>query len=560
MHEAHSDNRQQSLSQRIRLRSRYLRLMLFFSRQAIGILWWDLFLRSVGFRNWARKTAPGRYQRAARQFRNLAVRLGGVWIKVGQFLSARVDVLPESITRELAGLQDEVPSETFQDVRAVLEAEFERPLEELFDWFDPDPLASASLGQVHRARLDTGEAVVVKVQRPHIEPIIEVDLSALKMVVGWLARLKVVARRANMGALYAEFSRTLREEIDYINEAANAECFYEMFVDDERVQIPKVYHEQSTLRTLTLEDVYHIKITDYDAIEAAGVDRAEVADRLLTVYLHQIFTEGFFHADPHPGNLFVQPLENGNWKLIFVDFGMVGHLTPQAKVGVRQLLVAVGTQDVDRLLNAYQTLGIMLPGADVTRIKQAEAAIFNRFWGKSMSEMRQIDPRELQQFASEYRDVLYEMPFQFPSDLIFLGRCVAILSGMCSGLNPEFNAFRAIEPYARDLVAEEGEEWLDTLLELLTEQIRALSTLPSRLDRVLMKAEQGELVVQARLAPEAEARIDALQKSALRIIAAIVFAALIVVSSRFYLAGERLFSYVLLGLAMLAFARLLWWR
>jgi predicted unusual protein kinase regulating ubiquinone biosynthesis (AarF/ABC1/UbiB family) len=177
-----------------------------------------------------------------------------------------------------------------------------------------------------------------------------------------------------------------------------------------------------------------------------------------------------------------------------------------------------------------------------------------------MREIRQVDPRELRQFAAEYRDVLYEMPFQFPSDLIFLGRCVAILSGMCTGLDPEFNAYKAIEPFARDLVAEEGGDWMDTLLSLLSEQIRSLSTLPGRLDKVLLKADQGELVVMAKLAPEFEAKIDGLHTVAIRIMAAIVFAALIVVGSRFYLEGERIFSYVLVGMAMLALARLLWWR
>lgn len=555
-----SQTGQHTLAQRIRLQSRYIRLMLFFTRQAIGVLWWDVFLRKIGFRAWAQRTAPRRYQRAARQFRSLATSMGGVWIKVGQFMSARVDVLPESITRELSGLQDEVAAETFEDIRGVVEVEFERSLEAVFDWFDEAPLASASLGQVHKARLSSGDSVVVKVQRPNIEDILEVDLSALKVVVGWLGHLKVVTRRANMDELYSEFSRTLREEIDYIKEAGNAERFGEMFAGEESIQIPQVYHEYTTMRALTLEDVYFIKITDYEAIEAAGVDRAEVADRLLSVYLRQIFIEGFFHADPHPGNLFVQPLTDGGWKLIFVDFGMVGHLTSQAKEGLRQLLVAIGTQDVDRLLDSYQQLGIMLPGADLSRIRQAEAAMFNRFWGKSMRELRQIDPKELRQFAREYRDVLYEMPFQFPSDLIFLGRCVAILSGMCIGLDSEFNAFKAIEPFARDLVAEEGGDWLDTLLELLTEQVRALSTLPSRLDKVLLQAAQGELVVMARLAPELEQKIDGLQKVATRMIAAIVFAALLVVSSRFYLDEDKIFGYILLGLAMLALARTLWWR
>jgi predicted unusual protein kinase regulating ubiquinone biosynthesis (AarF/ABC1/UbiB family) len=539
------------------LRLRYLRVLASFARTLGGIFWWDILLRRLGLRALARRTAPGRYGQAARRFRSLAAEMGGVWIKVGQFLSARVDVLPESVTAELAGLQDEVNPESFEVMRTVVEAELGAPVTDRFAAFDPAPLASASLGQVHRARLPSGEAVVVKVQRPDIKAVIEVDLAALRTVVGWLKRYRPIRRRADLGALLAEFSRTLWEEVDYAAEARNAIRFGEMFAADPEVRIPQVYPSHSTGRVLTLEDVYFIKITDYAAVEAAGVDRAEAADRLFGTYLRQIFVEGFFHADPHPGNLFVEPLGEGRWRLVFVDFGMVGRLTAEVKNGLRDLAIAVGARDLDRLMASYQELGVLLPDADLDRIRQAEAVMFDRFWGKSMTELVRLHPTEMHKFARQFQDLLYEMPFQVPNDLIFLGRCVAILSGMCTGLNPNFNLFEGLGPFGRELLAEEGGDWLDTLLGWLTEQGGSLITLPSRLSSALTRIERGDLIVTARSAPDLERRLQMLSRSLNRLVAAVVFAALLLAGTLLILNGDRLPGAISLALALLALAWML---
>jgi predicted unusual protein kinase regulating ubiquinone biosynthesis (AarF/ABC1/UbiB family) len=277
-----------------------------------------------------------------------------------------------------------------------------------------------------------------------------------------------------------------------------------------------------------------------------------VAQRLFKTYLTQIFRRGFFHADPHPGNLFVEPRGAQGWRLVFVDFGMVGRLNAQAMRGLRELAVAVGARDADRLLRAYQTLGMILPGADLGRLRQAEEALFERLWGRSMRELAAIRPREMREFSHQFRDLLYELPFQVPTDLIFLGRCVAILSGMCTGLNPDFNLFQELAPFAQTLLAEEQGEWPQRLLDWLEGQSRLLGTLPARLDSVLEKAERGDLLVAARADPSLDRSLTRLTRAINRLVTAVIFGALLLAGAQLYLNGQPLLGAIGLALAVLA--------
>ncbi|HEX7973630.1 MAG TPA: AarF/UbiB family protein, partial [Anaerolineales bacterium] len=415
----------------------------------MSLAFWDLLLPRLGLGARSRLTRTERYRRSAAAFRILAIQMGGVLIKVGQFLSTRVDVLPPEIISELSNLQDEVPPASFADIRRAAEADLGTPLSEKFDQFEETPLAAASLGQAHRARLKSGEFqdVVVKVQRPNIEAIIATDLAALRTVGNWLRRYPPIRRRADVPALLDEFIRILYQEIDYLNEGHNAETFAANFKDQVGVRVPHIIWTHTTRHVLTLENVWAIKITDYQAITAAGISLADVASRLLDTYLKQIFEDSFFHADPHPGNLFIRPLtrepgeENVSWQLTFVDFGMVGHVPANLRDGLRELLIGVGTQDASRVVKSYQTLGVLLPTADLLLLEKAEAKLFEQFWGKNMTELSHIDPGEVREFLGEFRELLYALPFQVPHDIIYLGRAVAILSGMCTGLDPSFNVW-----------------------------------------------------------------------------------------------------------------------
>jgi len=508
-------------------RSRYRRITFFFGRMLINLFFWEIIFPTIGLRKLSGKTRSKRLSKIARDYHDLAVRLGGVLIKVGQFLSARMDVLPEEITEELAGLQDEVPAEDFEAIRALAESELNGALLDRFASFEKMPLAAASLGQVHRATLKKrdqqsfGTHVVVKIQRPDIETIIATDLSALRWAGNLVMRYRQLSKRIDVHALLAEFTTVLYEEIDYLAEGQNAKTFGENFTGVPGVRVPQVVWSHTTKRVLTLEDVYAIKITDYQDIDEAGIDRAEVATRLFDTYMRQIFEDGFFHADPHPGNLFVDINgPDGPWLLTFIDFGMVGRIPPNTRAGLKEFAIGLGTKDAKRIIESYKLLNILLPNADLGLIEQAESVMFDRFWGKSMDELRNIPFDEMHEFAKEFRELVYQMPFQVPQNLIFLFRTVAILAGICTGLDPDFNFWTVMAPYTEKMIADEAgaATWLKEAGMIL----QTLIALPRKTEAVLDRLNRGGLVVQI---PAGERQLKQINQTLRRLVFAVLFLA-----------------------------------
>ncbi len=560
------------------IKTRYRRITFFFARVILTVGFWDILLPHIGLRKLSARTRALRMHKIATRFRLLAITMGGVMIKVGQFLSARVDVLPPEITQELSGLQDEVPAEPFEAIRKVAETDMGIPLDQRFSRFEPQAIAAASLGQVHQALLkpsvSEGEGdsevepvpVVVKIQRPDINLIIATDLAALRTVGKWLQRYPPIRRRANVSALIEEFSRILYEEIDYLAEGRNVETFAEHFKTTAGVRVPRVIWTHTTQHVLTLEDVRGIKIDDYTAIANAGIDRKAVAVRLLEIYFKQIFEDGFFHADPHPGNLFInvevdeEEIILEKWYLTLVDFGMVGRITPDTRRGLREMLIAFGTRDSARLIRAYQLIGVLLPGADLALLEKANARAFNIFWGKNMTELMDVSHEEMAQLVIEFRDLILDLPFQVPQDLIFLGRAVGLLSGLCTGLDPQFNVWEQLAPYAKRLLSQEMPggilsglpENLSEFLSEITKLLQKMVALPGRTEAVLERVERGELVVRDNLLTE---QVRRLSVSIKRLAGGIIFAALVLAATQSMLGGQ---TWIAAGLSAIAMVVIIW--
>lgn len=545
------------------LRLRYWRIVLFFGRVVFGFIAWEVVGPRLGLRRLAERTRERRLQRTAARFRVLAIALGGLMIKLGQFLSSRLDVLPRSITNELSGLQDEVPAEELDALLSVATAELGGPLSEHFAWFDEEPLAAASLGQAHRARLRDADAdelgfrdVVVKIQRPHIQQVIEVDLAALRRVGRWLTRYRPIASRANVPGLVEEFAHTSLNEVEYLAEAANAERFAENFAADPRVKVPRIVWELTSRRVLTMEDVSAIKIADHAAITAAGIDRGQVATVLVESYLQQIFRDSFVHLDPHPGNLFVTPITDPApgepaWKLTFIDFGMMGEVPENLREGLTEALISVGLRDGARAVRSMEILNVILPGADMHLIERASTEVFARFGGMSMDELVNVPPEEMIEFAGQFRELVFELPFQVPDDMLMLGRSVGILSGVATGLEPSFNVWAVLTPYAATLVSGEGGLSVDRIVKEAADLGRALLALPGRVDRVLTSAERGELTVRT---PRVAAQVERLNRTARGTNGVLVFAALLLAGA-VVLATDPVLGRWLMGLSA---APLLW--
>lgn len=517
------------------LRARYRRIMRFAARALVQAWWFELVLPRFGLARLAARGRIRRLQRLSRRFHDLAADLGGLMIKVGQFLSSRLDVLPPEITRELEGLQDEVAPEPFSAIVAQAERELGIPLDRAYAFVDPTPIAAASLGQAHRARLSPGiaadlgfEEVVIKVLRPGIEQIVEVDLAALRRVGRWLSRVRLVNRRTDAPALVEEFATTSLEEIDYVHEAINVERFAADFADDPRVGTPVVVWERSARRLLTLSDVTAIKITDIAALQAAGIDPNAVAAELARATFEQIFVAGFFHADPHPGNIFVTPAAGGDpggFALTFIDFGMMGEIDDELRDGLRQFIFAVAARDARGWVAATQRLGVLLPSADTVELERAITALFDRFGGMGVAELTRIDPRELEAFARQFSEVIRTLPFQLPESFLLLIRTISLISGVTSALNRDFNMWDAVDPFARTLLNGGGASTARSLGREAVSILSALARLPQRVDALATRIDRGELAVRS---PEIEQRLRVIDGSVRRTTSAILAAGLLI--------------------------------
>ena len=521
------------------LRARYWRILRFAMRYMALIWWFELVLPRWGLAKLGRRNRIPRATRIARNFHPLAIELGGLMIKVGQFMSSRLDVLPPEITKELEGLQDEVPAVPFSQIRELAEAELGGTLDSSYAFFDETPIAAASFGQVHRARLlpkDAAEAgfedVVVKVQRPGIEEIVYVDLAALRKVAGWLSHVKFVSKRVDLPVLLEEFAVISLKEIDYLNEGRNAERFAENFADDPRISVPLVAWERTTGRVLTLTDVTAIKINDRKGLLAAGIDPADVANEMSRAMYEQLFVHGFFHADPHPGNIFVTPADPNrvdqstpDWTLTFVDFGMMGEVPDALRSGLQRFIIAVVARDAKGLVASVRDLGVLLPSAETAPLERALTELFDQFGGMGFVELQSVDPDQFSEFSSEFGETMRSLPLQLPENFLLIVRAVSVTSGVCSDLNPEFNVWEAVEPFARKLASGESGGTARLVGQQVLTTAGVLLRLPQKIENVTALLERGKLSVET---PGVDRRLRAVEQLGRRMLSAVLFTGLLI--------------------------------
>ncbi|MGI9061576.1 MAG: ABC1 kinase family protein [Ktedonobacteraceae bacterium] len=438
-------------------------------------------------------------------FRITAVKLGVLMIKLGQFLSSRADLLPEQALEALSSLQDEVPPAPFSHVVSVIETELGKPVEQVFSVLERKCTAAASLGQVHKAVLaSTGAEVAVKIQRPNIDQLVRMDLSTLKFVIWVINRFVDTGEFIDLMGVYQEFKRTVYEEIDYVTEAANAKRFKEMFKDDPNIYIPSVYEDYTSRRLLVLEWIDGIKINDYATLEAEGISRLEVAKRTVSAYFYQFFAAGFFHADPHPGNIFVLPANKLDKLdgvktapvIAFVDFGMVGTLTKNMKKTLKDLFLSFVTRDSHALVTALARLGFIGEGANMAAIERGMGLMMEQYYGMTLGDARDL---EMPEVARDVENLIYGQPFKVPAQFAFTGRAVGTLVGVSTGLSPEFNFVEVATPYARKFLGLDAEGAGQTIQQVLAQVLesgRILLNLPRSLEQIITKLETGQIEVK----------------------------------------------------------------
>ena len=445
--------------------------------------------------------------------------LGATFIKLGQLLSTRTDLLPPEYQVELATLQDAAPPIAWEIIEATLAMELGQPLEACFGTFESAPLAAASIGQAHAATLLDGTEVVVKIRRPGVVEQIEQDLTILHDLSVAASRRWERADQYDLVALAEEFAQTLRAEVDHIREGQSAERFAANFAGDAAVHIPRVVWETTTSRILTLERIRGMKVNDVGALDAARIDRSALAERAAKVILKMVFEDGFYHADPHPGNLFIEP----DGRIGIIDFGMVGIVNPDTQEQLTQVILAVTSADTNQLVDAIIDLGIARGRLERAPLRRDLEQLFTQYSGKGLGEIA-IGP-----LLQSVLAIVRHHHLQLPANLTMLIKTIIMNEGMGAQLDPDFHLASVLAPYAEQLILEQlaPSRVVRRLSQASMGMVQLGVALPQQMRRILGDLERGNLVVG--LSPEGfEPLMFRFEQLANRIVLGIIAAAFIV--------------------------------
>ncbi|PZD97004.1 ABC transporter [Paenibacillus sambharensis] len=378
----------------------------------------------------------------AYRIRLVVQELGPTFVKLGQLASTRPDVFPEEMVRELEKLQDQVEPFEYEEVCSIIETELDMHMDEIFTRFSQTPLAAASIGQVHLAELSNGERVAVKVQRPDIEETIRTDFEILQNLALLAENRFEWARRYQVVKMIQEFGKSLLQELDYTIEARNTETIAKQFANDSNIYIPAVHWAYSTTRVMVMEYVDGIKVSHDAELVELGYNKKKIAQRFTRAMLHQIFIEGFFHADPHPGNIMVLPDE----RIAFIDFGMIGRLTPEMKQHLSSLIIALMRQSTDGIIKTVLRMGIVKQDVNTAQLRKDINILREKYYGVPLSEV------SLGEAVNDLFDTANRHQIQIPVDLILVGKALLTMEGVAERLDPEISMVKLAEPFGRRLL------------------------------------------------------------------------------------------------------------
>ncbi|HAJ33036.1 MAG TPA: 2-polyprenylphenol 6-hydroxylase [Candidatus Atribacteria bacterium] len=490
----------------------------------------DYFVKQLGLINLASKSGkilklkPSKIAQLPLPVRvRLAIEeLGPTFVKLGQILSTRPDLIPPDYIEELQKLQDKVPPFAYAQVNQMIKRELGADILEIFKSFEQKPFAAASLGQVHQAILEDGDKAVVKVQRPDIEKVIETDLDILFHLARLTEKHIPASRLYNPVGIVEEFTKAIRLELDYGTEGRNAEKFSKNFEEDETVYAPKVYWEFSSKRILTMEFIQGIKVNNIKELDKAGYDRNKIAENGAKAFMKQILIDGFFHADPHPGNILV--MKDG--VIGFMDFGMMGRLDEEIREKGVDLFIAIMERNPNKIINEMLNLGIAPPEIDMHSLKVDIREMLDQYYDRTLKEIK------LGELVNQLVKIFIKYHIKIPAEFTLLGKSLLTIEGIGLELDPDFNLAEIAKPYAKDLILERKspQRLFTKLLNDLSELYNLIILIPRQLNKALKKMEKGtfKLEFQHR---GLENLINALDKAANRMAYSLILAAIIVGSS-----------------------------
>lgn len=441
------------------------------------------------------------HRRNARRIEQTISELKGLFIKVGQTLSIMTNFLPEPLTRGLEGLQDQVPPHDYAAIQERFVHEFGKPPEELFKEFEAEPIASASLGQVHRARLADGTLVAVKVQYPEIDKVVAVDLRVMKRIFGLL---HFFFPGYGMREVYLEIADMVHKELDYQYEGKNLETLRDNFADEPDFLFPDVFWEHSTAKVLTLRFMEGIKITDAETLRAQGVDLRELAEMLIRGYCKQIFVDGVYHADPHPGNLMVRVDEGGRFRIILVDFGAIARISDEMRDGITLFAEGLIKKDTRMLANSLRRMGFVAREDEAEAFDALVEYFYSKFSGLKVENFKQLDISqfhkiedllELKKLDISFRDLMNS--FHVPRDWVLLERTLILALGLTSHLDPQLNPIEIILPYAEQFVLKDR-SLVDVVASIAKDAMLAYLMLPHEIQKTLKALNKGTLEIRNR--------------------------------------------------------------